>query len=176
MGTFFTLTASDQEIKLQHRITDAYIHGAHHRNIVNIVNDVESLLVNAFCEFQKELIIVMDAIKKEKLQNPQAANEFNAILSRIRKCSKNAQHRVEYFLQIWKHLVDFMLRLFPNNQQAAILAAPILELHASLHGAQFARMVFKDRYHCADTVSDAVTRIANINRIKNIIQFAKNGH
>lgn len=175
VGPIFTLNASDQEIKLQHRFTDAYIHGAHHRNIVDIVNDVERHLVTAFCEFQNELNIVMDAIKNEKRQNPQAAKKFDAILSRIRKCSENAQHRVEYFLQIWKHLVDFMLRLFPNNQQAAILAAPILELHASTNGEQLARMVFRDRYECANAVSDAVTRIANINRIVNTIHNTEYG-
>lgn len=167
MDLFFATVTCYQESLLQERITSAIITGARQSSVPFIVNHIENFLSMAYCTTQKAFDFALSAIKVQKAQNPQAAKEFKAILSKIHKTSKLGKQRLDYFIYIWKNLMGKTFGTRKGSAKKAIAAAaPILTANAQIIGTKMARMMFREFQNLGDAVYEASTKIASINAIK----------
>lgn len=176
MDLLFAQITCRRESIIRTNITEAYTRGAEQLSVNYIYNRVYRLLSEEYCIFSKRFAYVLDALKEERSQNPQAAKKFKVVFSGLYKKSKNMKQRIDCFFQIWKQMMNTMFGTGRDAKKTIAAAAPLLKARAHGSGNKIARMVFRAFQELGDAVQDAAVEIANIKKAAEAVRSATNGH
>lgn len=176
MNLLFAQITCRRESEIRMNITEAYTIGAEQLSVNYIYNTVYRLLSEEYCMLQKRFTYVLDALKEERSQNPQAAKKFKVVFSGLYKKSKNMKQRIDGFFHIWKQMMNAMFGTGRDAKEIIAAAAPLLRARAHASGKKIARMVFRAFQELGDAVQDAAVEIAEIKKAAETVRSATNGH
>lgn len=159
-------TTSLKERELGEALGRVHFTGVKQKSVAYILAEVKRLLSMAYCNMQIGLHEVTEILKAEKLQNPHIAKKIKKMIDDIFTASKRAKHRLDYFLHVWKQLIETMISVVGDPKKAISEAAPILTAHAEESGKKMARMMFKEFQSIATVVNAVSIKMAKLLPIK----------